>query len=481
MTSAPAPSQPPGRSRLPKAVLVSGAAIGVIYGYDVGASAGAMLFLPKDMHLSTSATSFINTVLSIGLLVGALLAGKLIDAVGRRGAMMLVAGSFTIFALTSALSPNLLTLDLSRLLLGAAIGISTVAAPVYIAECAPHARRGLAVAIYQLANTLGIMVAYLAGYVLAPTGSWRLMLGISAIPSLLVLAGLVKAIDTPRWYVMRGERERAAAALRILEPAVDPAAEITRLATALDQDARETRGRGSLRTIMRPPYLRAFLFVVGLGLFTKLTGISAIVYYKPLILKGMGFTGNVSLLLIPAAIQVPAALSTWFAVAKVDKLGRKPILLAGIGAMIAADALIAYTYHTGVHGTVLKSIAITGFTLFQMGFGLGFGALIWVYAAESFPGRLRATGASVTLTADLAISLVLAQYFLPVLNALGGMTTFMLFLAVSVLALLFVARLAPETKGRPLDAIQDYWENGGHWPENTDQPANAETATAMTA
>lgn len=466
MTGTPGLPQPPAQPRLPRAVVTSGAAIGVIYGYDVGASAGALLFLPKAMHLSTGATSFINTALSIGLLIGALVGGTLIDALGRRRAMVLVAGGFALFAVTSALSPDLAVLDASRLLLGTAIGISTVAAPVYMAECAPQARHGTAVAVYQLANTIGIMIAYLVGYLLAPTGSWRLMLGVSAVPALLVMLVLVKAHDTPRWYLMKGLRDQAAATLRTLDPDVDPAAELDRLQAAVERDGRE-RGQGSLRTIMRPPYLRAFVFVVGLGLFTKLTGISAMVYYKPLILQSMGFTGSVPLLLIPAAIQIPAALSTWFAVVRVDRIGRKPVLLAGIAAMVVADALIAYTYHRGMHDTALKAVAIIGFTLFQMGFGLGFGALIWVYAAESFPGRLRATGASITLTADLTISLVLAQYFLPVLNAVGGTATFLGFLLISVLAWLFVARLAPETKGRSLEAIKDYWENNGRWPDTS--------------
>lgn len=192
--------------------------------------------------------------------------------------------------------------------------------------------------------------------------------------------------------------------------------------------------------------------------------------YKPLILKGMGFDGNVALLLVPAAIQVPAAFAVLFSILKVDRIGRKPLLLAGISTMIVADALIAYTYHTGVDGIALKTLAIAGFVSFQAGFGLGFGALVWVYAAESFPGEMRAAGASMLLTADLGVSLFTAQFFLSILDAFGGMSTFLALLAAGVVAWLFCWRLAPETKGRPLDAIKGYWENGGKWPDHTGQP-----------
>ncbi|WP_432168168.1 sugar porter family MFS transporter [Streptomyces sp. bgisy031] len=460
-------SHPNTASRL---IVASAAAVGVIYGYDVGASAGALLFLPGDFGLTTAQAASFVTILGVGQLIGALIAGRLINAIGRRGGMLLVTAAFGVFALTCALAPNLPVLDASRLLLGVAIGISTVAAPVYVAECSPTTNRGGLVIVYQLANCIGIMLAYAAAYLLAPTESWRWILGVAAIPAIGVFWVLCTRMDTPRWYVMKGRHQHAEEALRKLDPTTDTAHALAELQAALDtQAAAGPRRRAeSLRVLVRRPYLRALVFLVGLGAIMKLTGINALVYYKPLILQSMGFSGYTSLLLIPAGIQVVTAIATTFSALKVDRIGRRPLMLTGLAVMALAHGLIALTYVTGVRTTSMQVLAILGFVLFQAGFGLGLGALIWVYASESLPGPLRAAGASITLTVDFGINLFIAQFFLTILDAVGGESVFLGFVVITLASWVFMWKLAPETKGRSLDGIKDYWENGGQWPESTD-------------
>ncbi|WP_406101125.1 MFS transporter [Streptomyces sp. NBC_01003] len=322
--------------------------------------------------------------------------------------------------------------------------------------------------IYQLANCIGIMLAYAAAYLLAPTESWRWILGVAAIPAVGVFWVLCTRMDTPRWYVMKGRHQHAEEALRKLDPSADTARALAELRATLDTQTTGPRRRGeSLRVLVRRPYLRALVFLVGLGAIMKLTGINALVYYKPLILQSMGFSGYTSLLLIPAGIQVVTAIATTFSALKVDRIGRRPLMLTGLAVMAVAHGLIALTYFTGVRTTSMQVLAILGFVLFQAGFGLGLGALIWVYASESLPGPLRAAGASITLTVDFGINLFIAQLFLTILDAVGGEFVFLGFVVITLASWVFMWKLAPETKGRSLDRIKDYWENDGKWPETT--------------
>jgi sugar porter (SP) family MFS transporter len=440
-------------------VALSAAAIGVIYGYDTGVVAGALLFIPGEMHLSTAQTSSIATTLALGMIIGALAGGRLADRLGRRVTMVGVAVGYVVFALLSAVAQGIVFLDIARFLVGLTVGVTLVAAPVFIAESSPARSRGSLLVAYQVATVAGIMCAYLVDYALAPAAAWRWMFGLSAIPAAAITVVLLRLPDTPRWYAMRGRREEAAEVLARIDPAVDVEAELDEIAASL----REERG-GSLAQLLRPPYRRAALFVIGLGLLVQLTGINAIVYFTPLIFTKLGLTGNTALLLVPALVQFVALLATVLALRIVDRAGRRRVLLAGIATMVVANVLMIAVFAAGLGGGV-TGLAFAGILLFTAGFDFGFGALVWVYASESFPGRLRATGSSAMLTADLVGNLVIAQFFLSVLGRIGGVWTFGIFGVLAVVSFFYVLALAPETRGRPLEDIRLYWENGGRWPE----------------
>jgi len=445
-------------SRTAIAVALAAGTVGVVYGYDTGSIAGALLFVPKQFHLGTNATEWITTCTGIGLIVGALLANRLADRYGRKLAMVVIAIGFTVFAVLQGVAQDIVWLDAARVLLGVSIGISTVVAPVFIAESAPTAIRGALIVGYQVATVAGIMVAYFVDYALAGSGSWRWMLGLSAIVSAAVLLVLVRLPDTPRWYLMRGRREDAAIAIRQSDPDVDVEAEIAEIQADLGAE----RG-GSLREMLRRPYLRPTLFVLVLGFLVQITGINAVTYYSPFIFQAIGWHGNITLL-IQALVEVASVFAVLGAVAIVDRLGRRLTLLIGIGVMILANVLLVVLYAHGRFTGAAPALGFVGILFFTAGFNFGFGAMVWVYASESFPVRLRTAGASTMLTADLLANLLISRFFLSVFQSLGGGGTFGLFLGLAVVSFLFVVRLAPETKGRPLEAIRIYWENGGQWP-----------------
>jgi sugar porter (SP) family MFS transporter len=444
-------------SKLGMLVAISAGAIGVIYGYDTGVVAGALLFIPKDFDLSTSEVSSIATAVALGMIVGALIASRLSDAIGRQRAMVLIAAGYVVFAVLSGLAVNLVWLDTARFLLGVTIGISTVTAPVFIAESSPPRIRGSLIVSYQVATVVGIMLAYLVSYALAPLGAWRWMLAISALPALAVGLVILRLPDTPRWYSMQGRRDDAERTLRRIDPEIDVVAELD----DIDEALRDERG-GSTTEMVRSPFRRATMFVVVLGFLIQITGINAIIYFTPLIFGKLGLKGNTALLLVPALVQFAALIATLVSLRIVDKVGRRRVLLTGISVMILANILMIAVFAAGL-GKGSAVLAFIGILLFTCGFDFGFGALVWVYSSESFPARLRTRGASAMLTADLVGNLIIAQFFLSVLGDIGGVWTFTLFGVLAIVSFGFVWWFAPETKGRPLEDIRLFWENGGRW------------------
>ena len=448
-------------SRLGLLVAVAAASVGVIYGYDLSNIAGALLFITDEFGLSTHQQELVTTAVVIGEIAGAIGGGMLANAIGRKKSMVLVAVTYAAFALLSALSVSVPMLLAARLLLGLTIGVSVVVVPVFVAESAPAKIRGSLLVAYQVATVVGIIVGYLAAYFLAETHSWRWMLGLAAVPAVLVLLVLLKMPDTARWYMQKGRVEEARATLRRVDPDADVDAELADIARAMGEE----KG-GALREMLRKPYLRATVFVVALGFFIQITGINAIVYYSPRLFEAMGFTGNFALLVLPALIQVAALIAVFVSLLLVDRVGRRPILLGGIAMMVAANALLIGVFVAGTDfGGALTILGFIGVLLFTVGFTFGFGALVWVYAGESFPAQLRAMGSSVMLTSDLVANAIVAAFFLTMLNSLGGAGTFAVFGVLALAAFGFVFKYAPETKGRRLEDIRHFWENGGTWPD----------------
>jgi MFS family permease len=176
----------------------------------------------------------------------------------------------------------------------------------------------------------------------------------------------------------------------------------------------------------------------------------------------MGFTGNFALLALPALVQVAGLAAVCTSLLLVDRLGRRPILLSGIAMMIAADVTLMAVFAQGLGGAGLI-FGFAGVLLFIIGYTLGFGSLGWVYASESFPSRLRSIGSSTMLTSNLVANAIVAASFLTMLHSLGGAGAFALFGFLAVIAFGVVYRYAPETKGRQLEEISHFWENGGRW------------------
>jgi len=430
--------------------------VGVIYGYDLSSIAGALLFITDEFRLSTQQQELLTTMVVIGQIAGALGAGALANAIGRKRSMVLIAVGYAMFALLGAVSVSMPMLLVARVLLGLTIGVSVVVVPVYVAESAPAAVRGALLATYQLATISGLILGYVSGYLLAGAHGWRWMLGLAAVPATLLLPLLLRVPDTARWYLLKGRVDDARRALLRVEPSADVEAELAEITRAASE------GGGGIVETLRPPYLRATLFVVTLGFLIQITGINAIVYYSPRLFAAMGFTGDFALLALPALVQVAGLAAVLAALFLVDRLGRRPILLSGIAMMITADVVLIAVFRSGFAGGG-ANLGFAGVLLFIIGFSFGFGSMVWVYAGESFPSRLRSIGSSMMLTSNLIANAIVAAVFLTMLHAFGGAGVFALFALFASVSFAVVYRYAPETKGRQLEDIRHFWENGGHW------------------
>ncbi len=438
---------------------LAAASVGLIFGYDLSIIAGVQLFVTEDFGLTTRQQELLTTMVVIGEIPGAFGAGALVNAIGRKKSLVLVLIAYGSFALLGAFAVSLPMLLAARSLVGLALGVSMVAVPVYVAESAPAAVRGSLLAAYQLATVTGLIVGYLTGYLLAGAHSWRWMLGLATVPAVLLLPLILRIPDTARWYVLKGRIDDARAALLRVEPTADVDVELDAIGRALSEGG---DGGGGISEMLRPPYLRATAFVMTLGFLIQMSGINAIIYYSPRIFEAMGFTGNFALLALPALVQVAGVGAVVTSLLLVDRLGRRPILICGIAIMIAADVMLMVVFSRGLGGGGLV-FGFAGVLLFIIGFTMGFGTLGWVYASESFPSRLRSLGSSAMLTSSLLGNTIIAASFLTMLHSLGGAGTFAMFTVVAVVAFGFVYRYAPETKGRQLEDIRHFWENGGRW------------------
>lgn len=434
---------------------LTAASVGVIYGYDLSIIAAAQLFV--DFARTTLQREVLTTMVVIGQIVGVLGAGLLTNAIGRKRAIVLVLVAYTMCALLGAFSVSLAMLLTARFLIGLAIGVSMVVVPVYVAESAPAAVRGSLVTAYQLAIVSGLIVGYLTGYLLAGVHGWRWMLALAVLPAIVLLLLVIRLPDSPRWYMLKGRVDEARAALLLVEPSANADEELAEIMRALSE------GSGGISEMLRRPYSRATAFVIALGFLIQITGINAFVYYSPEIFKGMGFAGYFGQLALPALVQVAGLAAVGISVLLVDRLGRRPILLCGIAMMIAADLALMVVFSSQSLGGAGLIFGFAGVLLFIIGYTLGLGSLGWVYASESFPTRLRSLGSSTMLTANLVSNAIVAAGFLTIKDSLGDAGAFAVFGAFALIAFVFVFRYAPETKGRQLEDIRHFWENGGRW------------------
>jgi sugar porter (SP) family MFS transporter len=423
---------------------------GLLFGFDTAVIAGITRDLTARFQLTAASLGFTVAVALWGTILGAACAGFAGDRFGRRDSLRVLAVLFITSSLGCAVAWNWTSFVLFRFLAGTAIGASSVLGPMYIAEIAPARWRGRMVGSFQLNIVFGIVLAYFSNYLIGTFGlgaiEWRWKLGVSAMPAVLFLLMLFRIPRSPRWLIEHGRIQEAAGVLqRIAGP--DAAAELAAIERSLESD----RIAGNQPLFSRR-YRIPVMLAVALALFNQFSGINPILYYLNDIFLKAGFT-KVSSDLQAVVIGTTNLVFTMVAMAIIDKVGRKKLLLVGSIGTFACLTTIGLLFVTHAHQNLLLWPLI-GFVAF---FAVSQGSVIWVYISEIFPNSVRAKGQSLGSFTHWLTCAALSNIF-PVAAAHFVAGPFLFFAAMMVVQFVVIFRFFPETKGFTLEQLQEKLE-----------------------
>jgi sugar porter (SP) family MFS transporter len=425
---------------------------GLLFGYDTGVISGALLFIKSDLDANTFEQQAIVAVLLLGAMFGALISAYLADRLSRKWTKVISGSVYVIGALGCAFSINAEMLIGFRFLLGLSVGTASFVAPLYISEVSPPRVRGGLVSFNQLAITTGILVAYIVNFALKGVADeWRWMLGVAAIPGAVLAVGMLTVPHTPRWLAMQGREDHARRVLDDLREGDEDADVDGELKDIEEENEREkkTRFRELFTGRLRP------MLMVGLvlAIAQQFVGVNTVIYYAPTILSDTGL-GNAAALAQTVAVGVTNVVFTVIAVMLLDRLGRRALLIAGtVGLLVALVVLGVYFSSTTLQDSY-GWVALAGLLLFIASFAVGLGPVFWLMISEIFPIGVRSKAMAICTIANWGANFLVAQTFLSLSNAISREGVFFLYAALAVLSIAFFAWKVPETKGKPLEEIQ---------------------------
>ena len=434
-----------------------GALGGLLFGYDTGVISGAILFITEDFALSPFMQGAVVASLLLGAMVGSGLAGPLSDTLGRRRLIMIAAVTFTVGAIGAAAAPGAGALVAARFVLGLAVGCAALVVPLYLSEIAPTQQRGAIGSLNQLMIVIGILVAFIVNAILASSGEWRVMLGLAAVPSLVLLVGMIPMPETPRFLVHEGEEGEAREVLEELKPD-DAAAEDAperKIEEIREVDEREKGGGWEL---LKQAWVRPALVVaIGLAVFQQLIGINTIIYYAPTTLTSVGF-GPESAIYANLVIGALNVGMTVLAIRLIDRVGRKPMLLTGLVGMVLSllvlgisSEVLAEPNSASDPAAIITLLCLAGFIV---SFAATWGPVVWVMLPEVLPLSIRGTAMGLAIFLHWGANFLVSQSFPIMLDAWSAGPVFLGYAVIGVIAFLFVRAKVPETKGRSLEEIE---------------------------
>jgi sugar porter (SP) family MFS transporter len=422
---------------------------GILYGFDMGVIAAALIYVRDSFHLSTLMQEVLVIAVLAGVMIGALVGGVVADRIGRRKTLIAGAILFIVGSVIAPLSPNVIVLFVARALLGIAVGFTSVTAPVYVSELAPPQTRGMLIGLYQFALTSGIALADLVGYWFAGPQGWRLMFAFGLIPAVLFLFMVLTVPESPRWLVAQN---RVAEAESVLKSCTDEAG-----ASLLLEDIRVslmTKMERSWSALWSPAVRGSLFIAVGFMLLAPATGINAVVYYGPQIFSLAGIGSDKNAIFATLLVAVTNVLATVIALVLVDRVGRKPLLYAGLGGMTVALLVLSLSFHKqAALGHSMGVIATACLMFFITCYAFSIGPIAWILVSEVFPLRVRGRGVAAASLGFGTSNFLVSLTFLSLIKAAGTSLTFAIGGVFCILTLVFVRYVIPETKGRELESI----------------------------
>ncbi|NER13772.1 sugar porter family MFS transporter [Leptobacterium flavescens] len=441
---------------------------GILFGFDTAVISGTFSMVESQFALDKLAVGWFGSSALVGAIAGSLVAGTLSDKYGRKPILILSALLFFISALGSVIPPSFSFLIPARLVGGFGIGMASVLAPMYISEFSPPGIRGRLVAFYQLSIVLGILLAYFSNWGLLKFSHrygdafcniewlhkimvsevWRGMFGAEMVPAALFFLLLLIIPESPRWLIKAGKEQRGYKILEKLNGKTKAEAELKAIRNSL------LRKQGNFRELFKPGLRLALLVGLGLSVFGQFTGVNIIVYYGPEILGDAGFNFD-NALKFQVAIGLINLIFTSLALWKIDSWGRRSLLIGGMSSVCISLFVIGILFSlTGIPGIwILLMLCV-----YMASLAFSINAVIWVLLGEIYPNRLRGKAMSVATFANWGTNFATAFIFPWFVAQIGMNAGFFVFAAFCFIAVVFFYKFVPETKGKSLEEIEDYWK-----------------------
>ncbi len=442
---------------------------GVLFGFDTAVISGTFGMVETQFLLSKIEVGWFASSALIGAILGAMFAGLLSDRFGRKPVLLVSAAFFFVSALASAVAPDFLFLIFARLIGGWGIGIASVLAPLYISEFSPPRIRGRLVALYQLSLVIGILLAYFSNWILLGYSQshilnyvqpgmmykilvpevWRGMFGAEMIPSGLFILLMFFIPESPRWLIGAGKSAKGFSILEKINGTTLANAEFNGIKEAVNQE------EGTLRELLKPGLRLALVVGIGLSVFGQLTGVNIVIYYGPTILENAGFKLE-SALQFQVAIGLINLIFTILALWKIDKWGRRPLLIGGMSSVFISLIIIAFMFTSGQASGMWIVVMLC---IYIASLAISINAVIWVLTGEIFPNRVRGRAMSIATFSNWTINFVCAFFFPWYVAQIGMGGGFFTFAFFCLIATLFFYHFVPETKGKSLEEIEIYWKS----------------------
>ncbi|XP_054782158.1 probable polyol transporter 6 [Prosopis cineraria] len=438
----------------------------VLLGYDIGVMSGAVLFIKENLRITSTQVEILVGCLNVCSLIGSLASGKTSDTIGRRYTIILAASTFLIGSLLMGMAPSFTFLMAGRVVAGIGVGYSLMIAPVYVAELSPSLSRGFLTSLPEVFVSIGILLGYISNYALSGLShdiSWRLMLGLAALPAIAVAFGVLAMPESPRWLVLKGRfREAKDVLLRTSETKEEAEMRLAEISEAAKANCSGTEHGLEARKAMfvRPSraVFRVFVAAIGVNFFMQASGNDAVVYYTPQVFKEAGIHSEKQLVGVTIIMGIAKTCFALLSALFLDRVGRRPMLLLGSFGMAVSlfglglgSKLLEHCDSKPGWAIALCVVALCCAVSF---FSIGLGPITWVYSSELFPLRLRAQGSGLAVSVNRLVSGVVSMTFLSISEEItfGGM--FLALGGITVLATIFFYFFLPETKGKSLEEIE---------------------------
>ncbi|KAJ4778112.1 Major facilitator superfamily protein [Rhynchospora pubera] len=419
-----------------------------VFGVAVGFSSPTQAQIREDLNLSLGEFSVFGSIVTLGALLGAVASGRITDLLGRKGAMRSSAIVCIIGWLAIYFAKGPITLDIGRICTGYGVGVFSYVVPVFIAEIAPKTLRGALTTLNQLFIVIGLSMTYIIGTFV----TWRMLVLTGLIPCIILLTGLIFIPESPRWLAKVGRQNEFENSLRKLR---GKDADVTQEATEILEYIAtiDSLPKARIQDAFHRQYIRPVTVGVGLMFFQQAGGINGIIFYASETFKSAGFASGSLGTILMACFQVPLTI---LAAVLMDRSGRRPLLMISASGLFLGSFVTAMSFFLKSHGIypeLSPGLALTGILVYIGSFSIGMGAIPWVIMSEIFPINMKGIGGSLVTIMNWFGSWAVSYSF-NFLMSWNSYGTFFIYSSMCALALVFIFKVVPETKGRTLEEIQ---------------------------